>query len=266
MDTSDNVIPAKAGIHQNQEKLDSRLRGNDKMKLAHYSQLADLFDFPGPEFIARGQNLLNCLRDHYPDAADEIKCFLDGIPSGLKDQQELYTRTFDVQSITTLDIGYVLFGDDYKRAELLSHLTREHKQVGNDCGVELADHLPNVLRLIPRLIDSELVAELVSEILVPALMLMIREFDPSLLEKKNENYQKHYKTLIESAPGSDLTIYCRAFKTLLCLLKEDFQVTEVMEKLGDWSASRQSADFLGLIEKEMDIEEKANPANSGFDV
>ena len=165
-----------------------------------------------------------------------------------------------------MDIGYVLFGDDYKRAELLSHLTREHKQVGNDCGVELADHLPNVLRLIPRLIDSELVAELVSEILVPALMLMIREFDPSLLEKKNENYQKHYKTLIESAPGSDLTIYCRALKTLLCLLKEDFQVTEVMEKLGDWSASRQSADFLGLIEKEMDIEEKANPANSGFDV
>ena len=40
----------------------------------------------------------------------------------------------------------------------------------------------------------------------------------------------------------------------------------MMEKLGDWSASRQSADFLGLIEKEMDIEEKANPANSGFDV
>ena len=266
MDTSDNVIPAKAGIHQNQEKLDSRLRGNDTMKLAHYSQLADLFDFPGPEFIARGQNLLNCLRDHYPDAADEIKCFLDGIPSGLKDQQELYTRTFDVQSITTLDIGYVLFGDDYKRAELLSNLTREHKQAGNECGSELADHLPNILRLIPKLLDSELVAELVSEILVPALILMIREFDLERIEKKNTNYQKHYKTLIEAAPGSARVIYSRGLCALQCVLKKDFQVAEMIDKLKSWSQNHPPADFLGLIEKEMDIEDNANPVNSGFDV
>ncbi|MBI4411206.1 MAG: hypothetical protein HY541_01830 [Deltaproteobacteria bacterium] len=266
MDTSDNVIPAKAGIHQNQEKLDSRLRGNDKMKLAHYGQLAELFDFPQVEFAVRGRELLDCLRENYPSAADELSCFLNGIPERTLDQQELYTRTFDVQSITTLDIGYVLFGDDYKRAELLSNLTREHKLAGNECGSELADHLPNMLRLIPKLIDSELVAELVGEILVPALMLMIREFDPERMEKKNANYRKHYKTLIESAPGSDLTIYCRALKTLLCVLKEDFQATSMMEKLEGWSGQRRSMDFLGLIEKEMDIEENANPANSGFDV
>jgi len=236
------------------------------MNYKHYDLLAMLFDFPRAEFAVRGRELLDCLRENYPSAAAELRCFLDGLPQKTLDQQELYTRTFDVQAITTLDIGYVLFGDDYKRAELLSNLTREHKQVDNDCRGELADHLPNVLRLIPRLIDLELVAELVGEILVPALMLMIREFDPSLLEKKNTNYRKHYKTLIESAPESDLTIYCRALKTLLCVLKEDFQVTEMMEKLEGWSGERRSMDFLGQIEKEMDIEEKANPANSGFDV
>ncbi|MBI2340818.1 MAG: hypothetical protein HYU99_10735 [Deltaproteobacteria bacterium] len=236
------------------------------MNYEHYSRLAMLFDFPGPEFAARGRELLDCLRKNYPDAVTELQYFLDGLPSIPLDIQELYTRTFDVQAITTLDIGYVLFGDDYKRAELLSNLTREHKLAGNECGNELADHLPNMLRLIPKLSDSELVAELVGEILVPALLLMIREFDSSLLEKKNMNYRKHYKTLIESAPGSELTIYRRALKALLCVLKEDFQVTAIMEKLGGWSESRQSTDFLGLIEKEMNIEENANPANSGFDV
>ena len=235
------------------------------MNLEHYCRLAGLFDFPGPSFAVHGRELLDCLRGNYPDAATELRYFFDGIPSRLLDQQELYTRTFDVQSITTLDIGYVLFGDDYKRAELLSNLAREHKQVASDCGSELADHLPNILRLIPKLKDHELVAELVSEILVPALMLMIREFDPERMGKKNANYQKHYKTLIESVPGSDPTIYCQALKTLLEVLMKDFQVTEMMERLGCWSGGRQSADFLGLIEKEMEIEEKSNPANSGCD-
>lgn len=250
MDTSSNVIPAKAGIHQNQ---------------AHYGHLACLFDFPQAEFVVRGQELLGFLRKNYPNAADEVGHFLDGIAKKTLDQQELYTRTFDVQSITTLDIGYVLFGDDYKRAELLSNLTREHKQVENDCRGELADHLPNVLRLMPLLSDSGLVNELVSEILVPALMLMIREFDPERIEKKNVSYQTHYKTLIESAPGGDLTIYCRALKALLYVLTKDFQVMERMAKLADWSGARQSADFLGLIEKEIEIENNANPVNSGCD-
>ena len=224
------------------------------MRLSHYNHLAGLFDFPGPEFTARGREFMDCLHENYPAAAAELQCFLDGIPLKLEDQQELYTRTFDVQSITTLDIGYVLFGDDYKRAELLSNLTREHKQVGNDCGSELADHLPNILRLIPKLKDHELVAELVGEILVPALMLMIREFDPGRMEKKNTNYQKHYKTLIESAPGNAFTIYVCGLKALLCVLKEDFQVAETVAKLEDWSSNR-SVDFLGSIEKEMDIED-----------
>lgn len=227
----------------------------------HYSKLADLFDFPDMSFVLHGRELLEILRERYPSAAAELQRFLDGIPTKTLDLQELYTRTFDVQAITTLDIGYVLFGDDYKRAELLSNLTREHRQVANDCGSELADHLPNVLRLIPKLKDQELIAELVSEILVPALRLMIREFDSERIVKKSANYQKHYKTLIESVPGSDLTIYCRALKVLFEVLTKDFQVTEVVAKLSD----QQSADFLGLIGKEMEIEKNANPVNSGGD-
>lgn len=234
------------------------------MNYEHYSRLAELFDFPQSEFVVRGRELMGLLREDYPDAAEEVRSFLEGIPERLIDQQELYTRTFEVQSITTPDIGYVLFGDDYKRAELLSHLTREHRQAGNDCGGELADHLPNVLRLLPLLSDPVLVSELVGEILVPAIMLMIREFDSGRIEEKNTNYRKHYKTLIEPAPDSDSTIYCRALKALLFVLMRDFKATEIVTKFAEWSGSR-SAGFLGSIVREMEIEGSASPTNSGCD-
>ena len=187
--------------------------------------------------------------------------FLKGIPENSLDLQELYTRTFDVQAITTLDIGYVMFGDDYKRAELLSNLMREHNLAGTDRKGELADHLPNILRLMPKLKSQELLNELVSEILVPALVLMIREFDSGRIEKKNTNYQKHYKTLIDTVHGSDATIYCRALVALLEVLKKDFDVTGMMTRIENWAGRRQTSDFLGLIEKEMEIEQNANPVN-----
>lgn len=231
----------------------------------HYCQLAGLFDFPAPGFAARGRSLLDFLRERYPEAAVEVKQFLDAIPESTLDLQELHTRTFDVQSLTTLDVGYVLFGDDYKRGELLSNLNREHAKAENDCMGELADHLPNVLRLIPRLKDADLRGEMVRELLVPALMLMIREFDPERIERKNANYQKHYKTLIEPARGSESTIYSRALKAALCVLAEDFQAGETMTRLSNWNRRPQTVDFLALVEKEMEIERSANPVNSGCD-
>jgi nitrate reductase assembly molybdenum cofactor insertion protein NarJ len=235
------------------------------MNYAHYCQVAELFDFPGPELAPRGRALLVFLRGNYPDAAVEVENFLDAIPERTLDLQELHTRTFDVQSLTTLDIGYILFGDDYKRGALLSNLNREHNDAENDCRGELADHLPNLLRLIPKLRDQDLRDELVRQILVPALMLMIREFDPERIGKKNASYQKHYKTLIDPAPGSDSTIYCRTLKALMHVLAKDFQVTETITRLSALGNRPQTVDFLRLVEKEMDIERDANPVNSGCD-
>jgi len=61
-----------------------------------------------------------------------------------------------VQAVTTLDVGFILFGDDYKRGEMLVNISREIKEVGHDCGNELADHLPNILFLVSRMEDYEL--------------------------------------------------------------------------------------------------------------
>lgn len=235
------------------------------MNYAHYESMAGMLDFPEAGFATRGRLLLDALREDYPDAAAELERFLDAIPQTTLDLQELHTRTFDVQALTTLGAGYVLFGDDYKRGALLSNLNREHNDAHNDCRGELSDHLPNLLRLIPKLRDAQLLDELVEQILVPALLLMVREFDPERITKKNANYQKHYKTLIDPVRGCDSTAYRCMLQAVLKALARDFQVTGTMNKLSDWASRPQTVDFLRLVEKEMDIERDANPVNSGGD-
>jgi nitrate reductase assembly molybdenum cofactor insertion protein NarJ len=236
------------------------------MRYAHYVDLAELFDFPGADYLERVQRVLALLDESYPEAAAALQRFSDALPASENALQELYTRTFEIQSLTTLSIGYILFGDDYKRGDLLANLNREHGLAGNDCRGELADHLPNMLRLIPLLKEDSLRDELVTVLLLPATALMMREFDPERVIKKDTNYAKHYKTLIE-APVADKTLFRHAFKTLLLVLRKDFGVpgSDDDDGLADIITRHQSSDFLGMMEKELEVEATANANNSGQD-
>lgn len=221
--------------------------------LAHYQSLADLFEYPDSDYPQRVRKALELLRGSYTGAAAELERFLQLLPADdIRTMQELFTRSFDVQAITTLDIGYVLFGDDYKRGELLANLNREHQQVKNDCRRELADHLPNILRLIAKLKDEELTRELVAEIVAPALKKMLDEFAPGRIEQKNENYRKHYKTLIEAPAGrAEVTmLYQHALQAVYAVLKQDFAFAEK-------TLPASTNDFLQSLCRENEIEAQA---------
>ena len=223
--------------------------------LAHYEQLAALLDYPGEDYPGQVRRACRLLESRYPVAAAELDTFAKALPSELDEVQEIFTRSFDVQSITTLGVGYVMFGDDYKRGELLVNLSREHDEVGLDCGTELPDHLPNVLRLIARWQDRELVLEFVEEILHPALEMMIAEFGPQRMKQRNGLYKKHFKTLIVSSAERG-TIFRGPLAAVLEVLKEDFGLSE-------WKPPEQDNDFLRSIGRELDIEaNEGRPAPS----
>lgn len=217
------------------------------MGVSDYSTVADLFDYPGVDFIEKVQRVQRLLRENYVEAAAELEEFV-AVVSGMErwELEELYSRSFDVQSATTLDVGYVLFADDYKRGELLANLNGEHRRCENDCGTELADHLPNLLRLIARLEDHELLEELVQEIIAPALQKMIGEFESQRSEKREKLYKKQYRTLLESPPGT-ATAFRSALLALYAILKNDFSISEQRRP---W----QSSDFLKVISTEMELE------------
>lgn len=103
-------------------------------------------------------------------------------------QQEYYISTFDVQAMCFLDIGYVLFGEDYKRGVFLVNIKKEQIKACNDCGSELPDHLPNILTLLPKIKDQELAEELIYSLLIPAIHEMIFKF---------RNGSNLYKGLLE---------------------------------------------------------------------
>ncbi len=220
----------------------------------HYSLLAALFEYPDINYPERVTNIKDFLADRYPIADAELKRFIDFLPShNLMTMQELFTRSFDVQAVTTLDIGYVLFGDDYKRGEMLANLNREHLEAGIDCGTELADYLPNLLRLLAVLKDEDLANDLVNAVLAPALLEMIGEFDPARVEKRNKSYVKHYKTLIETpAVGVQaVTLYQHALQSLYQVLKQDYALIETIP-------IKLTSDFLTSVGRENEIEEAAH--------
>ncbi len=225
------------------------------MDLTHYNLLASIFDYPREDYtevVTRARDYL--LRD-YPEAGSEFADFYEELPTHtLRQMEELFTKSFDVQSITALDIGYVMFGEDYKRGELLSCMNKEQIECGNDCQSELADHLPNVLRLIALLGEipekRETLEELVQIILAPVIHKMIAEFAPERLGQKREAYQKHYKTLIET-PREGALAYRHALKGLILVLTKDFDLDNVkhLKSLPD-----HSVDFLSSITQELEIE------------
>lgn len=232
--------------------------------LSHYERFAALFDYPDADYPARVRAAQASAATHCPQAAELLETFAGELPSvrgaltppGVADLQEIFTRSFDIQAITTLSVGYLIFGDDYKRGDLLSHLNREHRAAGVDCGSELSDHLPNLLRLMARSGDQELVTELAQEIVRPAVAKMLAEFGPERMERRNKLYAKHFGTLIASSPERRM-IFREPLAALAAVLDRDFERIE--RKLPE-----RSGDFLQSIGRELDIEAtEGRPSTAG---
>ena len=218
-----------------------------------YRLLAALFEYPDEGYADKVGEVRDYLLGDYSEAAADLSRFIELLPANdLMTMQELFTRSFDVQAATTLDVGYVLFGDDYKRGILLANLNREHRNAGVDTGTELADYIPNLLRLMSVIEDEEVLHDLAYAILGPALLEMIGEFSTDRIQKRDKSYKKHYKTLIETpAVASDaVTLYQFALKSLYAVLKQDFALIETMPL-------KRSNDFLESVSRENQIEETA---------
>lgn len=74
-------------------------------------------------------------------------------PSGL---QELYTITFDLNPVATLEVGWHLWGEQYERGRFLADLRGRQDLLGLDAGTELPDHLTVLLQMLDREFDGEL--------------------------------------------------------------------------------------------------------------
>jgi nitrate reductase assembly molybdenum cofactor insertion protein NarJ len=157
--------------------------------LTHYDLLAEMFRYPTEELKAFCEKWREIIQVYDPGLILRLEPFAAHInDKPLPFQQEYYISTFDVQAMCSLDIGYVLFGEDYKRGIFLVNIKKEQLKVRNDCGSELPDHLPNILTLLPKIKDTDLAEELIFSLLIPAIHEMIVKFN---------NGNNLYKGLLE---------------------------------------------------------------------
>lgn len=102
-------------------------------------------------------------------ALHALGAYLAAAPAG--EAEERYTALFDLNPVCTLHAGYHLFGEDYKRGELLAGLAAELREADLAIGTELPDYFPALLRLAARS-DPAGRETLVDYLLLPALVKM----------------------------------------------------------------------------------------------
>ena len=139
-----------------------------------YDMLARLLDYPEkggyPDALAHGIDLLE---DGYADAAELLRPLHERVRGmGDGEIQELYTRTFDINAVCTLEIGWHVYGEDYARGALLVKLRERLRSLNVPESCELPDHLTHVLMVLGRIPDDE-GDELAARYLLPGLDKML---------------------------------------------------------------------------------------------
>ena len=155
-----------------------------------YDLLARLLDYPEQGGYAEAvAHCIDVLQDGYAEAAGLLRPLHDRVREMSREEtQELYTRTFDINAVCTLEIGWHIYGEDYARGALLVKLREQLRLVNVPESVELPDHLTHVLMLLGRL-DADRADDLAARYLLPGLETMLAGM---------EEGEHPYRALIEA--------------------------------------------------------------------
>jgi nitrate reductase delta subunit len=135
-----------------------------------YPHLAGVLSYPGPDYA---QRVLECLDAAPPVCVEEIRLFAEAVlPLPQPAAQELFTQTFDLNPLCSLELGWHLFGEQYERGLLLVRMRQELRAANLPENSELPDHLAHALRLLVRM-DRARAADFSAAVLLPALMKML---------------------------------------------------------------------------------------------
>lgn len=167
-----------------------------------YEGLAGLLDYPGANWWSLIESSGQLASEEMPGNFDLFLSFRKAVNRlSLSELQELYTRTFDLSPVCALDIGYHLFGENYKRGVFLANLAETEAPFDLGQEHQLPDYLPVLLRLLTKLDeDEELRSALIVECMVPALEKMLKTL------REGDNPYRHLMAAVQATLESEVSV------------------------------------------------------------
>ncbi len=134
--------------------------------------LSYLLSYPDDQTIEAAELLYIILQGELPEAAQNISEFgAFAEQQGIRDLEEAFTGTFDVNPACALEIGWHLFGEEYARGLFLVRMREELRKYGVEESAELPDHIAHVLAVVAAMPDDE-AGRFVSACVLPAVKKM----------------------------------------------------------------------------------------------
>ncbi len=138
-----------------------------------YELLGALFAYPTADYVAALNRCLLALDNTQGDAGRILRPLVERVENmTLAEVEEMYTRTFDINPVCTLEVGWHVYGEDYARGAFLVKMREMLRENNLPESTELPDHLTHVVVLLGRL-QGEEADHLVSRYILPALKKML---------------------------------------------------------------------------------------------
>lgn len=145
-------------------------------------RLGTVLKYPDATTQPHLQHCIESLCDQQREAAELLERLNQYmLETPLWSVQELYTTTFDLSPVCSMDVGYHLFGEDYQRGVFMAQLLESMEEAGMVAQKELPDHLPVVLQWMSRVYATELHTDMAIECVLPTM----RKMDESFVDSTN---------------------------------------------------------------------------------
>ena len=118
---------------------------------AAFDAIASLFAYPDLVLRQTAPLAVDAVASVCPEAAELLWPLADHLTGkSLADCEEMFVTTLELNPVVALEVGWQLYGEQYARGTFLVRMRQLTREAGLPQPTELADHLPNVLRVIPR--------------------------------------------------------------------------------------------------------------------